>query len=99
MIVNPPMMGAMVDDRDGDAAPGSTGGLDSATLRPTGALLAAQIAIGAALVKNRPGIPSVYRPIRVFHYTGPVFWTGPVFLIPGRYSGSVGIPGIPASKQ
>ena len=43
-----------------------------------------------ALVKNRPGIPSVYRPLPVFHYTGPVFWTGPVF-----YTGPVSPLGIP----
>ena len=43
-----------------------------------------------ALVKNRPGIPSVYRPIPVFNYTGPVFWTGPVF-----YTGPVSPLGIP----
>ena len=52
-----------------------------------------------ALVKNRPGIPLVYPPPPVFHYTKPVFRTGPVFTIPARYKKSPGKSGIPALQM
>ena len=54
------------------------------------AALTAPLGSWGTLVKNRPGIPSVYRSGRVFNYTGPVFWTGPVF-----YTGPVSPLGIP----
>ena len=76
---------AGVADADGDGGGREEGCSTGMTLCAAPLSKTSQSRRGSqpALVKNRPGIPSVYPPPPVFNYTKPVFDTGPVLKYRG----------------